>query len=278
MQSFKNYGQQLLKKSGLYNRLKGSVIYDFYWSVADATLIAKRSAEVAFYQKLLGRSIRRKTIFDIGANHGQKVDVFLRLGAKVVAAEPDKANQRILAEKFLKWRMKPKPVTVVGKAVGEKCEVATMWVDAPGSAKNTLSQKWVETLRQDESRFGKALEFEGRTDVEVVTMEELIRVHGEPFFIKIDVEGFELSVIRGMRKPVPFLSFELNLPEFLAEGIECVELLAALAKEGQFNYSVDCYGDLALEKWRSKEDFLEILKARTEESIEVFWKTVPAGS
>src|SRR4029453_18235955 len=101
----------------------------------------------------------------------------------------------------------------------------TLWIDEPGSAKNSLSRKWVETLKGDEARFGHRLEFARQKKVQTTTLDELTISYGLPFFVKIDVEGYEPSVLRGMKRPVPFLSFEVNFPEFRAEGFECVELL-----------------------------------------------------
>ncbi len=93
-----------LKQAAVYHRLKASRVYD-----AD--------------QRLLQGLPRRGLIFDIGANHGAKTDVFLRLGARVVAVDPDETNQEI-----------------------DTAGHSSMWVDSPDSAKNTLSQKWVDTL------------------------------------------------------------------------------------------------------------------------------------
>jgi hypothetical protein len=97
--------------------------------------------------------------------------------------------------------------------------------------------------------------------------------HGVPTFIKIDVEGYELNVIRGLKRPVPHLSFEVNLPEFRSEGLECVEILGSLSSAGEFNYTVDCEQGLALERWLSADGFLHVLKRCSEGAIEVFWKS-----
>jgi hypothetical protein len=148
-----------------------------------------------------------------------------------------------------------------------------MWVDAPGGAKNTLSHKWVESLRSDDKRFGQKLSFGQWKEVETVSIEQLIAAHGMPFFVKIDVEGHELSVLRGMQRPVPYLSFEVNLPEFRREAHECVQVLASLAPNGKFNYTPDCRRGLVLERWISREEIRAVLDSCTDESIEVFWKT-----
>ena len=94
-----------------------------------------------------------------------------------------------------------------------------------------------------------------------------------PRAIKIDVEGYELHVLRGLRQPVPYLSFEVNLPEFRSEGLQCVDVLEALASEGKFNYTDDCRQGLALKQWLAPQEFSALLARCGDPSIEVFWKT-----
>ena len=149
MSSFKASCQNVLRRAGLLHRLRASVLYDWYWQIADQRVISKRVGEIEFYRGLLEGFRAGDLIFDIGANHGQKTDVFLRLRARVAAVEPDGTNQEVLRKKFLWLRMPHKPLVVVGKAVSDKIATEKMFVDAPGSAKNTLSRKWVDTLERE---------------------------------------------------------------------------------------------------------------------------------
>lgn len=267
--------QAALKRIGLYHRLKASPLYDLYWTIVDRSLIVDRRREADFYRNLLKGFRRRDLVFDIGAHTGSKTATFLRLGARVVAVEPDPVNQVILEDQFLRHRLARRPVAIVRKAVSDGSGVETMWIDEPGSAKNTLSPKWVETLRADAGRFGRHLEFAQRIEVDTTTLEELIVTYGLPFFVKIDVEGYEQHVLQGMRRPVPYLSFEVNLPEFRSEGLRCVELLGRLAAHGEFNYAADCRWGLVLQEWLGQQAFLEVLNRCAEKSIDVFWKTSP---
>jgi FkbM family methyltransferase len=269
----KDYVQGLLKRAGVYERARASWIYDLYWSFADKKIIDDRQEEIEFYRNLLDGFRKGDLIFDVGANLGYKADIFMRLGAKVVSVEPDETSQQILKQKFLKYRLKKRKFVIVSKAVSEKNSTQRMWIDTPGGAMNTLSQKWAETLREDDHRFGHKLSFEQFKEVETISMEQLIAEQGVPFFIKIDTEGHELNVLRGMKRPVPYLSFEVNLPEFRPEGLECIQVLGRLAPEGTFNYARDCRQGLVLKQWIGKEEISAVLASCTAESIEVFWKT-----
>lgn len=276
MQALKRRLQLALKRAGIYYRLKNSYLYDLYWRFADKRLIDGRRKELDFYSRLLNGFRRGDLIFDVGANVGEKANIFLRLGARVVCIEPDQANQEVLRDKFLRYRFASKPVIIVGKAVSDKSTIETMWIDGAGSAVNTLSQKWAETLKANKDKFEHehcGLEFAQRKAIETTTLEELILTHGLPFFVKIDVEGYERNVIKGLKHPVAFLSFEVNLPEFRQEGIECVRLLSGLGGDGEFNYATDLDRGLALEKWLGAQEFSSVVEQYSERYMEVFWRT-----
>jgi hypothetical protein len=150
-----------------------------------------------------------------------------------------------------------------------------MWIDEPGSAVNTLSQKWATALRANKSRHAHGnsrLDFSRKKTVETTTVEQLMSAHGSPILIKIDVEGYELNVIRRIQRPIPYLSFEVNLPEFRSEELQCVETLGRLENTGRLNYTPDCEEGLALECWLHADKFREVHGQCTESAIEVFWR------
>lgn len=275
MSQLKTQLQSALKRVGLHQRLRVSPIYDLYWGIADKRRIDARHREVRFYRDLLVGFHKGDLIFDIGANVGEKTDVFLRLGARVLAVEPLETNQEILKEKFLKLRFVPKPLVVRGEAISDRIAAETMWIDGAGSALNTLNRKWVDTLRGDKKRFHTGLdplEFSETKVVNTTTLEQLMEEHGRPFFIKIDVEGHELSVIRGLKRPVPYVSFEVNLPEFRREGVDCIELLQRLNGDGKFNYATDLQQGLGLKTWVGAREFSGIFAQCSAQSVEIFWK------
>ena len=101
--SLKAGTQRALLKLGVYHSLKESPVYDIYWKVFNARIVRQRDQEVEFYRTVLKGLRPGALIFDVGAIEGAKTDVFLRLGARVVAVEPDASNQEALAGRFHRW-------------------------------------------------------------------------------------------------------------------------------------------------------------------------------
>ena len=273
----KQYGkekiQAFLRRIGLYYRLKGSSLYTLYWRFADRRIVDRREREERFYRNLLPGYRRGDLIIDIGANQGAKTSVFLGMGARVVAVDPDALNQEILRQTFLTYRFRRAPLVIVPDAVSDKRGVATFLMQHPGSAMNTLSTKWADALRSDRSRFDSEFRFESSREINTLTLQDLIATHGEPAFVKIDVEGHEVHVLRGLQSPVSCLSFEVNLPQFRAEGKQCIDELMRVSEDGTFNYAVDCERGLELAEWCSGAEFQQVLDQCTDKSIEVFWRT-----
>ena len=94
-----------------------------------------------------------------------------------------------------------------------------------------------------------------------------------PHFIKIDVEGLEPDVLRGLRQAVPYVSFEVNLPEFYGEGLACVELLAQTVPGGRFNCAEAVGDGLMLDEWLDAPAFLQWFAACDSKSVEIFCST-----
>jgi FkbM family methyltransferase len=276
MRAVTNQLMPLMKQAGLYRRLKASALHDLYWRMTDRRWIDERSREIDFYRNLLTGFRPGDLIFDVGANDGAKVDVFLRLRARVIAIEPDEMNQKVLRDKFLRYRLFPKPVLIIDKAASDKNTIETFWIDGPGSAVNTMNPKWVQSLKNNKANFAHThfgLDFERRKDVETVTLDDLIRRYGTPFFLKIDVEGYETNVLHGLTSPVPFVSFEVNLPDFKPEGLECINILRGIAPGGAFNFAADCRKGLMLQRWLGAEEFSRELDSWSDGTVEVFWKS-----
>ncbi len=178
--------------------------------------------------------------FDIGANVGRRTEMFLALGASVVAVEPQAFCVRKLQRRF---GSNPR-VELVAEAVGRRSGEAKLLVSSAHTI-SSMSGEWVQRVRES-GRFGSHTWDEAAT-VPVTTLDALISEHGIPSFCKIDVEGYEAEVLAGLSTPLHALSFEFT-PEAIESTIECLQRLAELGRT-VFNYSIGDTGALALEEW-----------------------------
>jgi FkbM family methyltransferase len=196
--------------------------------------------------------------FDVGANMGERTEVFVDLGARVVAVEPQPDCAETLRRRFKAG------VEVVEGALGAQSGEAELLV-ANYHTLASLSREWVEAV-QASGRFS-AYSWDRSIVVPVLTLEELIARVGEPDFCKIDVEGFELEVSRGLGRPLAALSVEFDF-ERAASRIAAVEHLARLGMT-RFNFSYGESMELALSDWVGSAEIIAFLEA-VPKRIEVF--------
>jgi FkbM family methyltransferase len=191
--------------------------------------------------------------FDLGAHAGNRVRAFRQVGARVVAVEPQPAFARLLRALY----GRDPGVTLLDVAVGAAEGEADMLVSPATPTVTTLSAEWTGSVGK--TRSFSRVRWEERVRVRVTTLDALIERFGEPAFCKIDVEGYELEVLRGLSQPVRALSLEYLVPTIaIAQG--CIERLAALG-EYEYNHSVGETHRLALAEWIDGEAMARSLSA-----------------
>lgn len=200
-----------------------------------------------FYAQFMGGE---DVCFDVGANVGNKTNVFRHLCKTVVVVEPQPYCMGVLSQRFVG----DKRVKLIQKAVGSSEGEAQMLI-SDGDNLSSLSAGWVKSVKQS-GRFPQA-QWNGRQTVEMTTLDRLIEQFGTPSFIKIDVEGFEDEVIRGLTRPVRALSLEF-VPEFFESTSRSLEHLARLGKI-ELNYALGESTVLALRDWVSVDEMRAIL-------------------
>jgi FkbM family methyltransferase len=165
--------------------------------------------------------------FDIGAHVGDRTRALRRLGARVVAVEPQPA---CLA--FLRWLYRADAaVTIVGMGVADAAGEATMLVSYATPTVSSLSPAWVEAVRAA-PRFAGVV-WEGRAPVALTTLDGLIDRFGVPAFCKLDVEGGEPSALAGLSRAIPAVVFEY-VPAQRAAARAC---LGRLEQLGSYDYN-----------------------------------------
>ena len=188
----------------------------------------KRAAAM---DRLYGNFVRSgDLVFDVGAHVGDRVASFRRLGARVVAVEPQRAMVRALRLLYGRDRS----VTIEAVAVGGQPGRARMLINSDNPTVSSVSSAFVEAAHEapgwETQRWGDF------ADVEITTLDALMARHGVPAFIKIDVEGFEAEALSGLSLAVRALSFEFTTiqPDV---ALACIKRCTTMGYE-RFNAAV----------------------------------------
>lgn len=192
-----------------------------------------------FYSKLLGSG---DLCIDVGANIGDFTNAFLSCGARVIAVEPQPSCVRHLRTRFSGHS----DIVIMENALGAVPGDGEIYMTGVHTVAS-MSRDWIERVRKS-GRF-RDYQWDKRCAVKITTLDEVIQQYGTPKYIKIDVEGYELEVIKGLSLPVSLLSFEFT-PEASESAIDCIIHLSGLGNV-RFNHTIDRYRALAMTEWMS---------------------------
>lgn len=137
--------------------------------------------------------------FDIGANRGDFTVAALAKGYRVIALEP---APRVFAELVSNFIYNPN-VTPLKMAVSGSDYATIEFFEADEDGLSTLNLDWLT----DESMPYAGKPYRTITAT-TITLDTLALKYGTPDLIKIDVEGAEWSVFKGLSSKMGTLSFE----------------------------------------------------------------------
>jgi FkbM family methyltransferase len=182
--------------------------------------------------------------FDVGANVGARTNIFLNVGYnKVLSIEPQKECLSILHKKF----DDNSKVVIIDKGLSNEIGFSKIYI----SNANTISSMDVEFITEVKNDRFKNYNWNSYCDIETTTLDNLIIEYGLPDFIKIDVEGFELNVLKGLSKPVKCISFEYT-PELHQKSMMCIDSLESVSKNYIYNFSLGESLEFSFSDWVDK--------------------------
>lgn len=182
--------------------------------------------------------------FDIGANIGERTDVLLKVGAKVIAIEPQSSCFHAMRKKY----GNNKKVDVLNFAVGSQEKLAQLMICDENKECSTLSNQFIEVYA-----FKSNLKWSNVEEVKVVTLENLCQQYGVPKFCKIDVEGYESEVFLGLKTPIKYICFEFNML-LLNDTAKSLKVLSSLGNY-HCNYIKYEQMNLVLKNWMPIDEF-----------------------
>ncbi|MEH0981010.1 FkbM family methyltransferase [Micromonospora sp. CPCC 205556] len=209
----------------------------------------------AFYSRFVSSG---DLVFDIGSHIGDHIGSFRRLGARVVAVEPQPLCLRALRAIYAG----DDRVTLVEAACGAVAGSVRFHVNSANPTVSTASPHFVRAA-QGAGGWERQV-WDAEIEVPVVTFDALVKRYGVPAFAKIDVEGFEDAVLAGLSRPLPALSFEFTT---IARPVaqRCLDRLTALGFDG-FDVALGDDKTMTFQRWMSAADVAAHLRTLPHEA------------
>jgi len=193
-------------------------------------------------------------VFDVGANIGAKTAEFIANGARVVCFEPQPDCVKHLQQRFAN---NPN-VVVEGAGLATQSGILELSICSAANTISTFSPEWKK------GRFAD-YQWDRNVIVPVTTLDAAIARHGQPSYVKVDVEGFELEVLRGLTHQVKLISFEFTT-EFLENNRECTRHLESIGFR-DFNAKIGTLDNYVSERWLSADELFFFLRKSSDPQL-----------
>jgi FkbM family methyltransferase len=216
---------------------------------------AREAAMDALYARFLRPG---DLAFDIGAHVGDRTGSFRRLGARVVALEPQPICARVIRAIYAG----DADVVLLEAACGARPGTLTLRINSANPTVSTVSPEFIAAA--DGAGGWEGQMWDREIAVPCTSLDALIAEHGLPAFAKIDVEGFEDTVLAGLSRPLAALSFEFTTIQ-REVALRCLDRLAALGRYA-FDVALGESQALAFGRWTSAVDMAAHLAALPHEA------------
>ena len=184
--------------------------------------------------------------FDIGSHFGNRIPVWSKLGANIVAIEPQPRLFKFLTRRYAKWEN----VTLLQTAVSDQKGILTLFHNTRNPSLSSIDKSWVDDKKKD-PMWGNYV-WDDEIQVQACTLDQLIAKYGIPGFCKIDVEGAEHKVLAGLSVPLKCVSFEY-LTIDMARSLSCIDRLEQLGLY-EYNWTFSEKSELKSPVWLSASE------------------------
>ena len=197
--------------------------------------------------------------FDIGAHLGEKSKPFIEKKIRTIMVEPLPICVKTLKRLYSKNSI----VKIIPKGLGSKNTKKILSINKQMPTVSTFAKHWKS------GRFSN-LTWSEKTQIQITTLDNLIKKFGDPQYIKIDVEGYELNVLKGLSKKSGIISFEIT-SEFFSDAIKCLKHLKKLSYNS-FTFSIGEQKKF-FSDWSDYKTIINLIKKEIKKD-KLFWADI----
>ena len=203
----------MLKK--LFNKIKDYLRYTWFHYLIlkykNPLYISLIKKDVEFHKKFLTNN---EFIFDLGANRGEKSNIFSFFTKRIVLYEPEQVLYNLLKLRF----RRNKNIFINNLIVSDKSQ-ETFFYSIPGN------EAYSSILKNYKKNFTHLQNMDVVKKKKMsTTLNAEIKKFGLPSYIKIDCEGSEKLILKNLEYKIKKISFEANLPNFLNETLDIIDI------------------------------------------------------
>jgi FkbM family methyltransferase len=164
-----------------------------------------------------------KLVYDVGMHQGEDTEFYLSRGCYVIGVEANPELVGPLREKF-RAEIASGRLTVVDKAVAREPGKVQFAINRRLAAWGSISPTFIDR----NAALGDEVE---RVEVDAVRFDDILREHGMPYYLKIDIEGMDMlcvEALHGFSERPRYLSIESAVTSGMAETESAFGELALL--------------------------------------------------
>jgi FkbM family methyltransferase len=167
--------------------------------------------------------MREDLIIDVGMHKGEDTAFYLRKGFKVVAIEANPDLARAAEERFAP-QVASGDLKILNVAISDSRGTARFAVCDEVSVWGSLSPDFISRNEAHGMHYR-------HVEVPSVPFDEVLREVGVPYYLKIDIEGFDMLCVKALHKvtgPPKYVSIESNVSSNEADPEKVFDELAHL--------------------------------------------------
>lgn len=148
-------------------------------------------------------------VYDVGMHEGEDTEFYLKRGFRVVGIEANPALVAHLREKFGR-EIRSGQVTLVDRAIARVPGQVSFAVNRKMGVWGSIDPVFIERNR----KVGAASDF---VPVQAVRFADVVRTHGIPYYMKIDIEGMDMACVEGLGE-LPLAPKYLSIESAVTSG------------------------------------------------------------